>query len=111
MDIAMCLHDFCVLTPAADKDAFGADFLLHFLRGYLAAHTLDAVWIERLPLFLKLLETGIYAQVAEAAASAEANSWVERFMQGRAERIAQGRPFIEIDFHKAAEQALAGSSR
>ena len=62
MDIAMCLHDFCVLSPAADKEAFGADFLLHFLRGYFTAHTLDAAWIERLPLFLNSLETGIYAQ-------------------------------------------------
>ena len=98
MDIAMCLHDFCVLTPQEDKEAFAAGFLRNFLHGYLPAHPLDLVWIERLPLFLKLLETGIYAQVAEFAASEEPNSWVGRFMNGRVERIAQARPFVELDF-------------
>ena len=98
MDIAMCLHDFCVITPQTDKNAFAASFLRCFLQGYLPAHPLDAVWIQRLPLFLKLLETGIYAQVAPYAASSPPDSWVGRFLQGREERIAQGRPFVEIDF-------------
>ena len=109
MDIAMCLHDFCVLAPLADKDAFGAHFLLHFLRGYLPTYALDAVWIERLPLFLKLVETGIYAQVEQFAPTVEPNSWVGRFMKGRAERIAHATPFVGIDFSRAAAQALAGS--
>ncbi len=109
MDIAMCLHDFCVLSPQPDKDDFAAHFLLHFLRGYLPAHPLDAAWIERLPLFLKLLETGIYAQVAEYAAEAEPDSWVGHFMQGRVERIAQGRPFVTLDFNDLARQALTAA--
>jgi Ser/Thr protein kinase RdoA (MazF antagonist) len=106
MDIAMCLHDFCIISPQPDKNAFGAHFLLHFLRGYLPAHPMDTVWIERLPVFLKLLETGIYAQVAEYADRAEPDSWVGRFMKGRSERIALAKPFIELDFSRLAVQAL-----
>ncbi len=100
MDIAMLLHDFCVLTPEEDKNAFGERFLRCFLQGYLPAHPLERGWIEHLPLFLKLLETGIYAQVASFADSAEPNSWVGRFMHGteRAGRIARGAPVLEIDF-------------
>jgi Ser/Thr protein kinase RdoA (MazF antagonist) len=106
MDIAMLLHDFCVLTDAADKDAFAAGFLLAFLRGYLADYPLDPVWIERLPLFLKLLETGIYAQVNSFADSVEPNSWVDRFMRGRRQRIAAALPLVTIDFAQIYRQAL-----
>jgi amicoumacin kinase len=98
MDIAMLLHDFCVLTPETDKDTFAAGFLGAFLRGYLSEFPLEPAWIERLPLFLKLLETGIYAQVAPFADSEEPNSWVGRFMFGRRQRIASGAPVVNIDF-------------
>jgi len=105
MDIAMCLHDFCVLAPQPDKNAYAAHFLPNFLRGYLAFYPLEPIWIERLPLFLKLVETGIFAQVAEFAPSEPPDSWVGRFMQGRVERIARGAPFVEVDFAHIAAQA------
>jgi Ser/Thr protein kinase RdoA (MazF antagonist) len=98
MDIAMCLHDFSVLSPDENKERFAAEFLLAFLRGYLPAYPLAAIWIERLPLFLKLLETGIYSQVAGFDCSADPEGWVARFMKGRAERMAQARPVFAIEF-------------
>jgi Ser/Thr protein kinase RdoA (MazF antagonist) len=105
MDIAMLLHDFCVLSDDRDKDAFAARFLLAFLRGYLAEFPLESAWVERLPLFLKLLESGIYAQVAAFADSVEPNSWVERFMRGRRQRIAAAVPVVAIDFAAIYAQA------
>lgn len=108
MDIAMLLHDFCVLAPDEPKEPFAARFLTAFLRGYLPEHPLGLEWFERLPLFLKLLETGIYAQVAPFAAEMEPNSWVGRFMLGRKERIASARPVLEMDF--IAVRAAAGHS-
>ena len=108
MDIAMCLHDFCVLSPAVDKDAFAGGFLRISCAAISAPTPWTLVWIERLPLFLKLLETGIYAQVAEYAASVEADSWVGRFMNGRIERITRGRPFVEIDFLKNSRKCAGG---
>jgi len=101
MDIAMCLHDFCVLSPDEDKERFALGFLPAFLRGYLGEMALKPVWVERLPLFLKLLETGIFSQVAGLDVSADPEGWVARFRRGRAARIAAGRPVLEMDFAAA----------
>jgi Ser/Thr protein kinase RdoA (MazF antagonist) len=98
MDIAMLLHDFLVLCPWEDKAVFAEHFMRAFLPAYLATMPLDGVWIERLPLFLKLVETGIYAQVAEFADSMEPDSWVGRFMHGRRQRIAGAVPVVDLDF-------------
>jgi Ser/Thr protein kinase RdoA (MazF antagonist) len=106
MDIAMSLHDFCILTPETDKDAFAAGFLHAFLCGYLPENPLEPIWIERLPLFLKLLETGIFAQVEKFDVSQAPDSWVGRFMKGRRERIIQGLPVVEIDFAVIYRKAL-----
>ena len=82
-----------------------ADFLRSFLRGYLPAHPLDA-GLDRAPAALPQTARDRHlCPGSDQAASAEADSWVGRFMQGRDERIAQARPFVEIDF--GAEQALA----
>lgn len=105
MDIAMSLHDFCVLSDERDKDRFAARFLLAFLRGYLSQHSLDPVWVERLPFFLKLLETGLYCQVAPFYNPLEPNSWVGRFMDQRQERIEKGRAVLGIDFKSIARRA------
>jgi Ser/Thr protein kinase RdoA (MazF antagonist) len=113
MDIAMLLHDFCVLAPDRPVEPFAQRFLTAFLRGYLPQHPLAPEWIERLPLFLKLLETGLYAQVMPlyspaaptASADAEPNDWVGRFMVGRAERIAGEIPVVSLDFTAIARAA------
>jgi amicoumacin kinase len=109
MDIAMCLHDFCVLSDDRDKDAFGASFLLAFLRGYLPEFPLDPLWVERLPLFLKLLETGLYCQVAPLYDPREPEGWVGRFMAQRKDRIEAGRPVLAIDFAGIAHKAVLES--
>ena len=106
MDIAMSPLDFCVLSPDSDKDDFAARFLPAFLRGYLRHYPLDPLWLERLPLFLKLLETGLFCQVAPVYDLQDPDSWVGRFMFQRQERIEAGRPVLEIDFAHIAQRAV-----
>lgn len=103
MDIAMSVLDFCVLTPQVDKDAYAADFLRSYLAGYLAEFPLAPVWIERLPDFLKLLETGLYALCLPFDLEHEPDEWPARFMAGRKERIAAGLPFVALDFRAIAQ--------
>jgi Ser/Thr protein kinase RdoA (MazF antagonist) len=103
MDIAMSVLDFCVLTSQVDKDAYAADFLRSYLAGYQAEFPLAPVWIERLPAFLKLLETGLYALCLPFDLDSEPDAWPARFMAGRKERIAAGLPFVALDFRAIAQ--------
>jgi Ser/Thr protein kinase RdoA (MazF antagonist) len=97
MDIAMTLFDMLVVYPVADKSSFAKKFLEYYLIGYRRETDLSRFSIENLPHFLKLLEIGIYTQVYRSYSSGQADAWVTKFMAGRAERIKQGVPFVELD--------------
>jgi Ser/Thr protein kinase RdoA (MazF antagonist) len=43
--------------------AFTTEFMVHFLRGYRRAHTLDNAWLKEISTFLKLRELELYAVV------------------------------------------------
>jgi len=110
MDIAMGLFDILVLHPQEGRQAFAGRFLESYLRGYLAEKPLDVCWIERLPLFLKLVETGVYTQVYRYYDSQEpdADPWVSSFMGGepdRRARILGGVPYVELDWRGIWERA------
>ena len=98
MDVAMNLFDMLVLYPGKDKEVFALRFLRSYLEGYRAANELPSVWLAQVPLFLKLLETGIFLQVYEMHDPADRDSWVGRFMQGRERRIECGCPYVDIHF-------------
>ncbi len=98
MDIAMSLLDMLVLYPGADREAFAARFLRPYLAGYRSENPLSAFWVQQTPLFLKLLELGLYLMVYEAYKPGERDSWIGKFMHGRRERIEAGLPFVELDF-------------
>lgn len=96
MDTAMNLLDAAVLRGARDWDAFAAAFLPHYLRGYRREHPFAADWLERLPLFLKLLELGLYLTVADDYDPNDSQSWVGKFMAGRRERIQADLPVVAL---------------
>lgn len=98
MDIAMALFDILVVYPMADQASFAGQFLSDYLIGYRQETELSKFSIENLPHFLKLLEIGIYTQVYRSYSSGQADAWVTKFMDGRAERIEQGIPYVEINF-------------
>ncbi len=102
MDIAMNLLDAAVLRAPEDWDEFAAAFLTPYLRGYRSAHPFEPEWLARLPLFLKLLEIGLYLMVADDYALQDRESWIGKFMAGRRERIAAGRPVMNISLSSPA---------
>jgi Ser/Thr protein kinase RdoA (MazF antagonist) len=99
MDIAMTLFDILVVYPMADKASFANQFLANYLIGYRQEADLSRFSIESLPHFLKLLEVGIYSQVYRSYASGQADTWVKKFMAGRAECIEQGIPYVGLNFN------------
>ncbi len=98
MDIAMSVFDLVVLYPVKDQAVFASNFLERYLEGYLHENRLEAVWIERLALFLKLLEVEIYADLARDYAAGKTGAWGGSFMPGRAGRIENDVAYVGLDF-------------
>jgi amicoumacin kinase len=96
MDISMNLLDALVLRRPPDENAFARHFLDHYLKGYQEESPLDPSWQERLILFLKLLETGLYLSVADAYDPQDRDSWIGKFMTGRRERIEADVPVVHF---------------
>ena len=101
IDVSMALFDILVLlnpTNEADKQAFAHRFLSNYLSGYRLENDIPVFWQRQIPRFLKLKELCIYATLIGHADVAQPDSWVGRFMRGRAERIANDIPYVDIDF-------------
>ena len=116
--ISMDWEEFGYPSPAS----FTTEFMVHFLRGYSHAFTVDRAWLKEIPAFLKLRELELYAVVHRDfnIAGIDHNSleefvrapgfdplnsghmWIAAFMHGRKQRIEQGLPFIEFDFESLA---------
>ncbi len=98
MDIAMLVFDGVVLYPGADKEAFAARFLKSFLKGYQPEGRLELFWLRQMPHFLKLLESGVYAQVYTAYEAGQVDEWVGKFMPGRKARLEKDVPYLSLDW-------------
>ncbi len=96
MDIALPLLDMLVLYPGHDREVFASRFLEHFITGYRTQCTPDPSLLAELHTFLKLLEIGLYLQVAAYAEEATPDSWVGKFMPGRKESILSCTPFVPV---------------
>ena len=101
-DVAMV-----IFYQAANRDDAAdhlAAFLPDFLRGYAAENRLAPEWAGLIHDFLTMREIELYAvilrsyNVTPEQAEAIPHAWPRRFMQGRRERIAAGRPFVEMEF-------------
>ena len=96
-EIAVVL--FYIVQSAEDWRAFTAEFMTHFLRGYVRACPLDAAWLKEIPHFLKIREIELYAVMyRDFDVDNIDDQWCARFMQGRKSRIEHDTPFIDFDF-------------
>ena len=101
MDIAMALFDVLVVYnpfSETEKQAFAQRFLSNYLSGYRQENELSLFYQNQLPRFLKLKELCIYATLIDHYDVDQPDSWVGRFMRGRAERIVSDIPYVDIDF-------------
>lgn len=96
-DVAIVL--FYAIINHPEPEAFGAQFMSHFLRGYRREHTLEAEWLAQMPDFLKLREMDLYAAIYRSFDVENlTDPWVAGFMRGRRERIESDVPVVELPF-------------
>ncbi len=98
MDVAMGLFDILVLYPGEDKVAFAGKFLKAYLEGYRSETPFSDFWVQRIPYFLKLLETEIYVMLHRNYTPEDDDPWASTFMPGRRARLEAGLPYVDLDF-------------
>lgn len=98
----LCIPLFYVLRDKdidPDDREFARHFMRHFMDGYHRENRLEPFWIERIPDFLKLREYDIYSIILNNNL-AESSDWCRRFLENRMGRLANDRPYIDIDFRE-----------
>jgi amicoumacin kinase len=96
-DIAMAL--FYIVSDVSDANAFAAEFMSHFLRGYQKANRLDPEWLKEIPVFLKMREIELYAVIhGDFDVEDIDDDWCDRFMRDRKVKIERDIPYIDFDF-------------
>jgi amicoumacin kinase len=105
MDLAMLLFDVLVVYGGTEREKFGARFLEHLSRGYLSQKALESSCAAQIPLFLKLVEIGVYLMLYRVYDPADTDGWVGKFMPGRKQRIEQDLPYANLDFQSIFSKA------
>jgi Ser/Thr protein kinase RdoA (MazF antagonist) len=101
IDVAMALFDVLVLYNPGNEDEkkrFAQHFMQKYLAGYRQEKAISSFWLGKVPDFLKLKELCIYVDLVANQVSGTPDSWVGRFMYGRAERVTNNIPYVDIDF-------------
>jgi amicoumacin kinase len=81
--------------------------LEHLLRGYLSQKSLDAASVAQFPLFLKLLEIGLYSMLYRSYNPEDSYEWSGKFMPGRQQRVEADIPYVDLDFERILEKAVS----
>ncbi len=96
----MLLFDVLVVYDMEDSRLLGKRFLTSFLAGYREEKVLSEFWVRQLPVFLKLLEIGVYLESNPPYNPETAGEWGRKYMPGRLERIVDEVPYVDLDFEK-----------
>ncbi len=83
-------------TP--EQLAFARRCLEELWSGYCQENTLDPVWLEHIPAFLKLREIDLYIAIHRSMDLNDLDPWCASYMDGRKQRIEDAQPFVDISF-------------
>lgn len=99
-DVAMVL--FYASMGWEDGQAFVNTFSPPFLAGYREEWEINGRWLAEIPHFMKLREIDLYAIINRDFTPEQIveDGWLNRFMNGRREKLLQGVPFLDVDFTK-----------
>jgi Ser/Thr protein kinase RdoA (MazF antagonist) len=95
-DIGIAIYHALWMGSARDgrsPEEHAAEFLRCFMAGYAGENDLDAVWIERLPHFLKYRQILLY--VVFSHEWAEGNDWQRAELARWRQRIVDGEPVVD----------------
>ena len=96
-DIAMVMFYAITNHPEPEKEL--AALWTPFMQGYAQENELDSVWLAQIPHFMKLREIDLYAVILDTfGPDFSEDSWGAKFMNGRHEKIVQGKPYVNFNF-------------
>jgi len=96
MDLVTPITDIFVCHPGTEKDELINTYLAEALAGYQLEREFNVAQQAQIPLFLNLLEIGLYTRFYKKKNWQQENGWVKTFMTDRKERIEAGIPFVNI---------------
>jgi Ser/Thr protein kinase RdoA (MazF antagonist) len=79
-----------------DREAFGAYFFKHFMRGYDQENRLDLFWLGQLPMFLTYRQMLLFSVFSNEWQ--ERDEWQDRLLQGWRRSIVNREPVTELSF-------------
>ncbi|KAA3659654.1 MAG: hypothetical protein DWQ04_21695 [Chloroflexi bacterium] len=97
MDLVAPITDIVVCHSGQDKDKIINTYLAEAIAGYQLECELSVASQAQIPLFLSLLEIGLYTRFHKMKGLQQENGWVKTFMTDRKERIEAGIPLVNID--------------
>ena len=100
MDLVTPITDIVVCHSGQNKDEIANTYLSAALAGYQLERKLSHANLAQIPLFLSLLEIGLYTRFHQQKALREENEWVKTFMLDRKQRIEAGVPFVNLEIGK-----------
>lgn len=98
-DIAISLFYAILFLPDDwDPEEYGRSFLRDMFEGYNEENTLDARWLEVIPMILKRREIVLYVAIHRGMDMNDLDEWCMRYMDGRRERIENNISVLDIDY-------------
>jgi len=73
-------------------------FYDHFMDGYARENTLDALWLKRMPQFLRLREILVYSGAFRSLDLNDLHPWSKEMLETTTRNLEHDLPFLEIDF-------------
>jgi Ser/Thr protein kinase RdoA (MazF antagonist) len=102
MDLVAPITDIVVCHSGQNKDEIINTYLTEAIAGYQLERKLIVAHQAQIPLFLGLLEIGLYTRFHKMK-DLEENGWAKTFMTDRKERIEAGIPFVNINIEYPTE--------
>ena len=96
MDLVAPITDIWVCHSGQNKAEIVNTYLTEVLTGYQLETQLSLDQKAQIPLFLDLLEIGLYTRFHKNKSLQQENGWVKTFMTDRKERIESRIPFVNI---------------
>ncbi len=102
-DLAIALFYAILFLPDDwNQEEYARQFLRDIFKGYNQENSLDARWLEVIPMILKRREIILYVAIHRGMDMNNLDEWCTRYMDGRKARIENNVPALDIDYTEFA---------
>ncbi|HLN61225.1 MAG TPA: phosphotransferase [Symbiobacteriaceae bacterium] len=96
-DVAIYLF-YWIAFPKPGDEAFVAQFIDLFVGSYLEECPLDGIWLQQIPLFLKLRQLILYTAIHRSRDLNQLHPWEQSFLDFARPNLERGEPVIPFPF-------------